>query len=415
LRKKADEMQYIASRSRARHSAGLCVAVAAFVALGGCSGGTSRFDYPSFGVANRQADPMATASVTPVPSQPVYGGSNYGGGQGGAAVASRALPPIGSQPEPYPYAQAEASPVPRVQQAAYPGPAAAPRQAYAAAEMQANRGGAFSGRHRVGGGETLFGIARKHRVSHTELASHNDISPTASLKIGQVLKVPGGASAPARAPLGRAVAKKQGGAPQVRVVKTVDIAAPEPQPAKPIRVAAVGPAPIPPENPERERRSDVVLAKADPSEQATPREERPVQRNAALPEPEPMTGNSFRWPVKGKIISEFGTKPNGSHNDGINVAVPQGTSVKAAENGVVAYAGSELKGYGNLILIRHANNWVSAYAHNDAILVKRGDKVRRGQIISKAGKTGSVSQPQVHFELRKGSRPVDPTKYMKEG
>jgi murein DD-endopeptidase MepM/ murein hydrolase activator NlpD len=127
-----------------------------------------------------------------------------------------------------------------------------------------------------------------------------------------------------------------------------------------------------------------------------------------------MTGNSFRWPVQGRIISVFGTKPDGGHNDGIDVAVPQGTSVKAAENGVVAYAGNELKGYGNLVLVRHANNWVSAYAHNEEVLVKRGDKVRRGQIIAKAGNTGSVSQPQVHFELRKGSRPVDPTKYMSQ-
>ena len=124
-----------------------------------------------------------------------------------------------------------------------------------------------------------------------------------------------------------------------------------------------------------------------------------------------MSGNSFRWPVQGRIISPFGTRPDGGHNDGINFAVPQGTSVKAAENGVVAYAGSELKAYGNLVLVRHANNWVSAYAHNGAILVKRGDKVRRGQIIAKAGMTGSVSKPQVHFELRKGSRPVDPAKY----
>ena len=72
---------------------------------------------------------------------------------------------------------------------------------------------------------------------------------------------------------------------------------------------------------------------------------------------------------------------DGAHNDGINVAVPQGTSVKAAENGVVAYAGNELRGYGNLILVRHANNWVTAYAHNEKLLVKRGDTVRRGQII----------------------------------
>ena len=127
-----------------------------------------------------------------------------------------------------------------------------------------------------------------------------------------------------------------------------------------------------------------------------------------------MSGNSFRWPVKGRVIAEFGARPDGGHNDGIDVAVPQGTSVKAAENGVVAYAGNELKGYGNLVLVRHANNWVSAYANNEELLVKRGDKVRRGQIIAKAGATGAVSQPQVHFELRKGSRPSIPTKYMSD-
>jgi murein DD-endopeptidase MepM/ murein hydrolase activator NlpD len=112
------------------------------------------------------------------------------------------------------------------------------------------------------------------------------------------------------------------------------------------------------------------------------------------------------------VISGYGSKPNGKHNDGINIAVPQGTSVKAAENGVVAYAGSELKGYGNLVLIRHSDDWVSAYAHNEELLVKRGDKVRRGQIIAKAGQSGTVSKPQVHFELRKGSRPMNPMKHL---
>jgi murein DD-endopeptidase MepM/ murein hydrolase activator NlpD len=151
---------------------------------------------------------------------------------------------------------------------------------------------------------------------------------------------------------------------------------------------------------------------ADAAPDITGEEPQRVASNTQLPNPDPMTGNSFRWPVKGRVISGFGTKPDGGHNDGINISVPQGTAVKAAENGVVAYAGNELKGYGNLVLIRHANNWVSAYANNEELLVKRGDKVRRGEIIAKAGTTGSVSQPQVHFELRKGSRPVDPTKYM---
>ena len=116
----------------------------------------------------------------------------------------------------------------------------------------------------------------------------------------------------------------------------------------------------------------------------------------------------FRWPVSGRVIAGFGPRANSSHNDGINIAVPNGTEVVASEGGMIAYAGSELKGYGNLVLIRHESNWVTAYAHNDEILVKRGDRVRRGQPIARAGRSGTVDQPQVHFEIRQGSRPVDP-------
>jgi murein DD-endopeptidase MepM/ murein hydrolase activator NlpD len=120
----------------------------------------------------------------------------------------------------------------------------------------------------------------------------------------------------------------------------------------------------------------------------------------------------LRWPVKGKVIANFGPRPDGTHNDGVNLSVPMGTEVHAAESGVVAYAGSELKGYGNLILVRHDNGWITAYAHTEEMLAKRGDKVKRGQVIAKAGKSGQVDQPQVHFELRQGSKPVDPTPFM---
>jgi murein DD-endopeptidase MepM/ murein hydrolase activator NlpD len=125
-------------------------------------------------------------------------------------------------------------------------------------------------------------------------------------------------------------------------------------------------------------------------------------------------GNSpqFRWPVRGRVISSYGAKANGQHNDGINLSVPEGTEVKAAENGVVAYAGNELKGYGNLVLLRHPDGWMTAYAHNSQLLVKRGDTVKRGQSIARAGQTGGVAAPQVHFEIRKGSTPVDPTQYL---
>jgi murein DD-endopeptidase MepM/ murein hydrolase activator NlpD len=130
--------------------------------------------------------------------------------------------------------------------------------------------------------------------------------------------------------------------------------------------------------------------------------------------PEVVDSVKLRWPAHGKVIASFGGRPDGTHNDGINVAVPLGTDVHAAESGVVVYAGSELKGYGNLILLRHDNGWVTAYAHNDELAVKRGDKVQRGQVIAKAGKTGSVDQPQVHFELRQGSRPVDPVPFLEK-
>jgi murein DD-endopeptidase MepM/ murein hydrolase activator NlpD len=122
--------------------------------------------------------------------------------------------------------------------------------------------------------------------------------------------------------------------------------------------------------------------------------------------------SKLRWPVAGKVIAGFGPRPDGTHNDGVNLAAPMGTDVHAAESGVVAYSGDELKGYGKLVLIRHDNGWVTAYAHADELLVKRGDQIRRGQVIAKAGRTGQVDQPQVHFELRQGQKPVDPTPFM---
>ncbi|HEY5131450.1 MAG TPA: M23 family metallopeptidase, partial [Bradyrhizobium sp.] len=121
---------------------------------------------------------------------------------------------------------------------------------------------------------------------------------------------------------------------------------------------------------------------------------------------------TFRWPVRGKVITSYGAKTNGKANDGINLAVPEGTPVKAAEDGVVAYSGNELKGYGNLVLVRHSNGYVTAYAHASELLVKRGDPIKRGQIIAKSGQSGEVGSPQLHFEIRKGSAPVDPLQFL---
>jgi murein DD-endopeptidase MepM/ murein hydrolase activator NlpD len=137
-----------------------------------------------------------------------------------------------------------------------------------------------------------------------------------------------------------------------------------------------------------------------------------TQRIALAAPAAASASNKMRWPAQGRIVSGFGRRIDGTHNDGINISVPLGTEVHAAESGVVAYAGSELKGYGNLVLLRHDNGWVTAYAHNDQLTVKRGDKVQRGQIIARAGRTGSVDQPQLHFELRQGSKPVDPVPFL---
>lgn len=128
--------------------------------------------------------------------------------------------------------------------------------------------------------------------------------------------------------------------------------------------------------------------------------------------PPPRSGSGFAWPADGPVISRFGPKPGGLHNDGINIKVPRGASVKAADAGIVAYAGDELEGFGNLILLRHAGGWVTAYAHNDRILVRRGERVERGQVVARAGTTGNAIEPQLHFEIRKGVRAVDPLRYL---
>lgn len=127
-----------------------------------------------------------------------------------------------------------------------------------------------------------------------------------------------------------------------------------------------------------------------------------------IAKPAPLTSRRFMWPVKGKVISEYGIKNNGKRNDGINISAKLGTSVVATENGIIAYAGNELKGLGNLIIIKHDKDYMTIYAHNDTILVKKGDTVKRGDKIATVGKTGRVSIPQLHFEIRKKTKSLNP-------
>jgi len=222
--------------------------------------------------------------------------------------------------------------------------------------------------HVVAPGETLHSIARLYGKPVLMLAKANNIPPDTMVKVGDRITIPGAGSASASA-----------------------------TPAAPRGEAVVGP-----------------LATADSPHSARLASPAPPEgQEGAVKTAEPAGSlPSFRWPVRGRVIAGFGPKPNGLQNDGINLAVPEGTPVKAAEDGVVAYAGNELKGYGNLVLVRHSNGFVTAYAHASEILVKRGDAVKRGQVIVKSGQTGSVTSPQLHFEIRKGATPVDPAQYL---
>jgi murein DD-endopeptidase MepM/ murein hydrolase activator NlpD len=254
--------------------------------------------------------------------------------------------------------------------------------ANAAAEAPAG----WTGTHTVTPRDSLYAIAKRYNVKVAELQAANGISHPARLRAGTVLKVPGGGGV-------EVAAAPEAADPQAPVVpgsirKPTIINGSEPAEPAPERVAVVAP-PSP------------VMNDASPEPTTRPK------AHAGVP-------GKFRWPAKGRVIASFGPRADKTQNDGINILVPQGTSVVAAESGVVAYAGSELKGYGNLVLIRHEGNWVSAYAHNESLLVKRGDKVERGQAIAKAGKTGAVDQPQVHFELRQGSKPVDPMPHLEK-
>jgi murein DD-endopeptidase MepM/ murein hydrolase activator NlpD len=243
--------------------------------------------------------------------------------------------------------------------------------------------------HIVTPGETLMAVSRKYHVSLSSLAKANNIQPFTKVAIGDRLTIPGKRAAPvqqAKAP--------QPVKPQVAPQQVAQ------QPAqRETQVASASPT------------APVATVPATENARVATQGAIPQENSAKAAEP---TGAmpSFRWPVHGRVISAFGSRTNSGQNDGINLAVPEGTPVKAAEDGVVAYAGNELKGYGNLVLVRHSNGYVSAYANASELLVKRGDSVKRGQTIARAGQTGNVSSPQLHFEIRKGSTPVDPSKYL---
>lgn len=273
-------------------------------------------------------------------------------------------------------------------------------------------------------GDTVFEVARRNGISHRELADFNDISPTAKLYPGQRLLIPAGkgydwSGQRAAAAVVQPTKRAPSGTERVAASSAPSKPTPAPQvrPSKPVAVAEVRAS-----QPEITSGAGTRTAMASPEqtqviadrheESSAPAEHLgPRECEAMLSNPSPRSAKMFREPVSGAVISKFGPKEDGSFNDGVNFSVPKGTSVKAAENGVVAYAGNELTGFGNLVLIRHADGFVTAYAHNDELLVKRCDVVKRGQTIGKAGVSGNATKPQLHFELRKDSKPVDPEQH----
>lgn len=236
-------------------------------------------------------------------------------------------------------------------------------------------GGTFT--HTIASGESLYTIARRYDVTTQALVLANGLSSPDKIVVGQKVIIPGRADLLAtKAPA-------------------------------PVQVASTAPAPAPLQQTLPTAAPNTLQTAATPA--PTPQQAAPAPaptQVANVPAAEPaMSGNTkFRWPVSGRVLTDFAA----SRGTGINIEASEGSAIKAAENGTVIYVGSGVEGYGNLILIRHPNGYVSAYAHLKSMSVAKGANVSRGDTIGAAGMTGSVTQPQLHFELRKGATPVDP-------
>src|ERR1700720_3934640 len=257
-------------------------------------------------------------------------------------------------------------------------------------------------------GQTLSEIAHSYHVPMRVIAEANGLSPPYPIQVGRTLVIPGAGQlrlAAAPASVAALPPAPQPGVPQP--MTGPDLPPPvAPEPPSVSAAPLAPPAALPEAKPGAAAMPPPISA--PPPSREVPGS--PDSSGAATP-PAAGTG-TFLWPVRGHILATYGTKSDGTHNDGVNIAAPRGTAVQAVDGGVVAYAGNELRGYGNLVLVKHANGWISAYAHCEELLVKKGDPVYRGKVIAKVGATGGVSEPQLHFELRQGKRPVDPRGYL---
>lgn len=244
---------------------------------------------------------------------------------------------------------------------------------------------------RVEAGDTLYSLSRKYSVPVNDLAVINNLQAPFNLSVGQKLRVPDldGKSE------NKVIEIKQ----KASVEKKAEIV------KKDNLVSS-----------NTEIKKDVVENKKEKDSTTVVATKKKISSNPAkkLPKIASRSSSKFSWPVRGKILSNYGAKSNGLFNDGINISASRGVSVVAAENGVVAYAGNEIKGMGNLVIVQHSDGWMTVYAHMDSMAVRRGTRVTVGQKIGTVGQTGKVDSPQLHFEIRKGTKAYNPTSYLKK-
>ncbi len=240
--------------------------------------------------------------------------------------------------------------------------------------------------YRARGGDSLYTVSRMFGVNSSEIAKLNRMKAPYMVRPGQVLRLP---SLSRKTPQTRSLMARNDPAVPVSPVMREELAAPLPSSVRHVDSATIV---VPPVKPKKSIKSASFKTEAVPK----------------------RSSSKFIWPAKGKIVSAFGPKKNGLHNDGINIKAPKGAPVRAAENGVVVYAGNELKGSGNLVLLRHEGQWVTAYAHMDKIMIRKGQTVKRGETVGTVGTTGSVSTPQLHFEVRRGTEALNPVKHLEK-
>lgn len=248
-------------------------------------------------------------------------------------------------------------------------------------------------------GDTLYSLSRKYSVPNRELIEVNRLQPPYTLFVGRVLRIPQTKyHIVSKGDTFYNVSKRYN-IEMSSLAKLNDIDEPY---ALNIGQRLVLPGSVVSNSKSNYYKSSTVAGSNQRTWTPEP---------AAYAPPKPRK-SKFMWPVKGPIISSYGPIAKGRNNDGINIKAPRGTTVKAADSGTIAYAGNELKGFGNLVLIKHNDGWVTAYAHNDQLYVKKGQKVVKGEKISTVGTTGGVNTPQLHFEIRAGKKALNPKSYL---